>query len=284
MGLRDTLRLPAASRCTITANPCTLHTLLSYRSSGSPTLCYHESAMMDKLVEGARQLGIPLTGHQLQLFQTYYEQLVDWNSRVNLTGITDYDEVQLKHFVDSLSIVLALEGAEWVDGNFALLDIGTGAGMPGIPLKIVHPGARLLLLDSIAKKTAFLRHIVGELGLEGVEILTQRAEEIGHLTDYRESFDLVVCRAVSQLATVAELTLPFCRTGGLAVIPKKAGIESELSQADGAIDLLGGKLKTVRPVTVTGLEDHVLVVLEKTSPTPAAYPRRSGIPTRRPLR
>lgn len=226
---------------------------------------------------------MPLTDHQLQQFQTYYEQLVEWNRRVNLTGITDYEEVQVKHFADSLSIVLAMEGAKWADGYFALLDIGTGAGMPGIPLKIVRPGARLVLLDSIAKKTAFLRHIVGELGLEGVEIFTQRAEDIGHLAKYRESFDLVVCRAVSQLATVAELTLPFCRIGGVTVIPKKAGIETELSQADGAICLLGGKLRTVRPVTVAGLEDHVLVVLEKTSMTPPTYPRRSGIPTRRPL-
>ena len=179
--------------------------------------------MMDKLIEGARQLGLPLTEHQLQQFQTYYEQLVEWNSRVNLTGITDYEEVQVKHFVDSLTITLALEGIPWANGNLSMLDIGTGAGMPGIPLKIVRPGARLLLLDSIAKKTAFLRHIVGELGLQGVEILTQRAEEIGHLTELPgELATALVCRAVGQLATVAELTLPFCRIGGLAVIPKKA--------------------------------------------------------------
>lgn len=229
-------------------------------------------------------MALPLTEDQLAQFQAYYEQLVEWNRRVNLTGITDYQEVQVKHFVDSLTITLALKGIPWADGNLSMLDIGTGAGMPGIPLKIVRPGARLVLLDSIAKKTAFLRHIVGELGLEGVEILTQRAEEIGHLTDYRESFDLVVCRAVSQLATVAELTLPFCRIGGLAVIPKKAGIESELSQADGAIGLLGGGLNAVRKVAVKGLEQHILVVLEKTSMTPPAYPRRPGLPAKRPLR
>ena len=240
--------------------------------------------MMDKLVEGARQLSLPLTEHQLELFQTYYEQLVEWNRRVNLTGITDYDEVQLKHFVDSLTITLALQGPAWANGDFALLDIGTGAGMPGIPLKLVYPGARLVLLDSIAKKTAFLRHIVVELGLQGVEILTQRAEDIAHLTDHRESFDLVVCRAVSQLATVAELTLPFCRIGGLAVIPKKDGVEHELSEAKGAMDILGGKLKTVQQVTIGGLEQHLLVVLEKTSMTPPTYPRRPGIPTKRPLR
>ena len=239
--------------------------------------------MMDKLVEGARQLALPLTEHQLEQFQTYYEQLVDWNQRVNLTAITDCEKVQVKHFVDSLTIVLALEGSAWVDGNFGLLDIGTGAGMPGIPLKIVHPGARLVLLDSVAKKTAFLRHIVKELGLEGVEILTQRAEEIGHLAEYRETFDLVVCRAVSQLATVAELTLPFCRIGGIAVVPKKAGIQRELSDATQAIDTLGGKLRSVREVTIKGLEQHLLVVLEKTSMTPPAYPRRPGIPAKRPL-
>jgi 16S rRNA (guanine527-N7)-methyltransferase len=246
--------------------------------------CYHETAMMEKLVEGARQLTLPLTDHQLQQFQTYYENLVEWNSRVNLTGITDYEEVQVKHFVDSLTIVMALEGSGLVNGSFALLDIGTGAGMPGIPLKIVHPRARLVLLDSIAKKTAFLQHIVGELGLEGVEIVTQRAEEIGQLQDYRERFDLVVCRAVSQLSTVAELTLPFCRIGGLAVIPKKDGIDHEINKANGAIGILGGKIKNVREVTIKGLEQHLLVVLEKTSTTPPTYPRRPGIPARRPLR
>lgn len=240
--------------------------------------------MMERLVAGARQLGLPLTEHQLRQFQVYYEQLVDWNSRVNLTGITDYEEVQVKHFVDSLTIVQTLDGAKWVDGNFALMDIGTGAGMPGIPLKLVYPGARLVLLDSIAKKTAFLMHITEQLRLEGVEVLTSRAEELGHLAEYRESFDLVVCRAVSQLATVAELTLPFCNIGGITVIPKKARIETELSEADGAVTLLGGKLKLVHEVNVRGLEQHVLVVLEKTSPTPVNYPRRPGIPAKRPLR
>jgi len=245
--------------------------------------CYHGAAMMEKLVEGARQLALPLTEHQLKQFQTYYEQLVEWNRRVNLTGITDYEEVQVKHFVDSLTITLALEGSAWLNGSFALLDIGTGAGMPGIPLKILHPEAKLVLLDSVAKKTAFLRHIVRELGLAETEVITERAEGIGHLPVYRESFDLVVCRAVSQLATVAELTLPFCRIGGLAVIPKKAGIEQELSDTAGAIGILGARLKSVREVTIKGLEQHRLVVLEKTSMTPSTYPRRPGMPAKRPL-
>jgi 16S rRNA (guanine527-N7)-methyltransferase len=236
------------------------------------------------LQEGSRQLALALTEQQLQQFQTYYEELVEWNRKVNLTAITDYEEVQVKHFLDSLSIVLALKGADWANGSFALLDIGTGAGMPGIPLKIVHPRAKLVLLDSVAKKTAFLHDAVRELALEGVDIVTRRAEDIGHLSEYRETFDLVVCRAVSQLATVAEITLPFCRIGGLAVIPKKDGIEGELSQANAAIGILGGKFKTVQQVTIRGLEQHLLVVLEKTSMTPPAYPRRPGIPAKRPLR
>jgi 16S rRNA (guanine527-N7)-methyltransferase len=151
-------------------------------------------------------------------------------------------------------------------------------------LKIVCPQVKLVLLDSVAKKTAFLDHIVRQLGLQDVKVLTRRAEEIGHLAEYRENFDLVVCRAVSELAAVAELSLPFCRIGGLAVVPKKEGIETELSQAEVAIDKLGGRLKIVQPVSVKGLEDHVLVVMEKTSPTPVNYPRRPGIPAKRPLR
>jgi 16S rRNA (guanine527-N7)-methyltransferase len=150
-------------------------------------------------------------------------------------------------------------------------------------LKIVHPGARLVLLDSVAKKTAFLQYIAGELELDGIEVLTGRAEEVGHLQEYRDSFDLVVCRAVSQLATVAELTLPFCRTGGLAVIPKKDGIDPELTDAAGAINILGGRLKGIREVPLEGLEQHLLVVLEKVSMTPPMYPRRPGIPAKRPL-
>lgn len=240
--------------------------------------------MLEKLEEGARRLGLALTGDQVRQFQAYYEALVQWNRRVNLTSITGCEEVQVRHFVDSLTITMALDGVPWAGGRFALLDIGTGAGMPGIPLKIACPQARLVLVDSVAKKTAFLRHVVGELGLQGVEVITRRAEEMAHLGEYRESFDLVVCRAVAALATVAELTLPFCRIGGLAVAPKKGDIEQELARAGAATAVLGGRLRGIREVNVEGLEDHVLVVLEKTAATPAAYPRRPGIPARRPLR
>ncbi len=238
---------------------------------------------MEKLEEGSRRLGLELTADQVRQFEAYYDSLVRWNRRVNLTGITDRDEAQVRHFVDSLTVTLALEGAPWAGDGFALLDVGTGAGMPGIPLKVVYPRARLVLLDSVAKKTAFLREVVGELGLEGVEVVTRRAEELAHLARYRESFDLVVCRAVGSLATVAELMLPFCRKGGLAVVHKKGDMERELGQAEAAANVLGGRLRGVREVNIEGLEQHVLVVLEKTAATPAAYPRRTGMPAKRPL-
>lgn len=239
---------------------------------------------MRRLNEGARRLGLALTGEQVRQFQAYHESLIEWNSRVNLTGITDGEEVQVRHFLDSLTITLALEGLPWAGGGFALLDIGSGAGLPGIPLRIACPAARLVLVDSVAKKTAFLRHIVAELALPGVEVVTRRAEEMAHQAEYRESFELVVCRAVGGLATVAELTLPFCRVGGVAVAPKKGGIEAELAAAGPAMALLGGRLRGVREVNLEGLEQHVLVIMEKTAATPAAYPRRPGIPAKRPLR
>ncbi len=240
--------------------------------------------MLEKLEEGARHLGLTLTPEQVHQFQAYFESLVEWNRRVNLTAITDPEAVQVRHFLDSLTITLALEGLPWAGSGFALLDIGSGAGMPGIPLKIVYPLARLVLVDSVAKKTAFLTHVVAQLALPGVEVVTRRAEEMAHRPEYRESFDLVVCRAVAGLATLAELTLPFCRLGGVVVAPKKGGIEAELAAARPAVDLLGGRLRGIRPVDVEGLEQHVLVIMEKTAATPAAYPRRPGLPAKRPLR
>jgi 16S rRNA (guanine527-N7)-methyltransferase len=239
--------------------------------------------MLETLLHGAKQLGLSLTSKQTQQFQLYYEELVEWNKRVNLTAITDYEEVQLKHFLDSLTLVPAFEDKAWSKGDFSLLDVGTGAGLPGIPLKILLPKVRLVLLESVAKKTAFLQHVVNCLSLDHVEVLTGRAEDIAHQEDYRERFDLVVSRAVGKLSTIAELTLPFCREGGLFIAPKKGKIEEELSQAAKAIDTLGGKLTEVKKVELELLEPRFLVMVEKVSPTPQRYPRRAGVPARRPL-
>ena len=182
---------------------------------------------MEKLINGAKRLGIELTPSQLEQFQLYYEELVKWNERMNLTAITDYEEVQTKHFLDSLTIVLAFNNEQFAQRDFCLLDVGAGAGMPGIPLKILFPKVRVVLLESITKKTRFLHHIVDCLKLSSVEVLTGRAEELAHQENYREKLDLVVSRAVGKLPTLAELTLPFCRVGGLFVAPRKGKLRKK---------------------------------------------------------
>ena len=235
---------------------------------------------MEKLIAGADKLGLSLTKKQVALFQMYYEELIRWNRRVNLTAIVDYEGVQIKHFLDSLTVAPLI-------GDMAcrLLDVGTGAGFPGVSLKIVFPGIALTLVESVKKKAAFLNYLVGCLGLDGVEVIAERAETLAHDERYRESFDIAVSRGVADLATLAELTLPFCVVGGIAVAMKKGDIEDEVSGASRAIDVLGGLLREVRPIELAEFagEARSLVVIEKCSSTPERYPRRPGIPKKRPL-
>lgn len=239
--------------------------------------------MLESVLRGAKQLGIVITPEQAQQFQLYYEELTEWNKRVNLTAITGYEEVQIRHFLDSLTVIPALENVCWAKGDFALIDVGTGGGLPGIPLKIVLKQARAVLLDSVAKKSAFVQHVVQRLALEQTEVVTGRAEALAHQAAFRETFNLAVCRAVSQLATIAELTLPFLQNGGLAVIFKKGSIEEELAEATKAIGVLGGRTKEIRDMDLEGLEGHRLIVLEKMARTPSRYPRRVGVPEKRPI-
>lgn len=224
-----------------------------------------------------------LTPEQLERFQTYYQELIDWNQRLNLTRITDYEEGQVKHFLDSLTVVLALKPP--VDGEgLRLIDVGTGAGMPGIPLKILLPGISLVLLDATAKKAAFLRHIRQKLGLDDVEIIVGRAEDVAREALYREKFGLVLSRAVASLSTLVELTLPFCAIDGRFIAQKKGGVDSEINRAARAIGLLGGELREVRKITLEEFTDERwLVVIDKVSVTPPQYPRRPGIPAKKPL-
>jgi len=161
-------------------------------------------------------LGLELTQEQLEQFDVYYHELVDWNRQINLTAITDYEEVQIKHFLDSLTIALAWQP----DRGNSVIDVGTGAGIPGIPLKIVFSDIKLVLLEATAKKVSFLHHITQKLGLDDVEIIVGRAEEVARVAQYREKFKLVLSRAVAPLPTLVELTLPFCALGGSFIAQK----------------------------------------------------------------
>ncbi len=237
---------------------------------------------MDKLRSGTEKLGLELTDVQIKQFVLYYRELVEWNNRVNLTSITDYEDVQVKHFLDSLTIIKAVPGV--IKGDIRIIDIGTGAGFPGIPLNIVFPDLKVTLLEATAKKVKFLESVVRSLRLDHVDIITGRAEDVAHDIQYREKFDLVLSRAVASLPTLVELTLPFSKVGGSFIAQKKGDIESETASANKAISLLGGRLREVIPVDLAELDDErFLVVINKIELTPAEYPRRSGMPAKRPI-
>jgi 16S rRNA (guanine527-N7)-methyltransferase len=248
--------------------------------------------LLPLLRQGARGLGFDLDERRLEQFQRYYEMLVDWNSRVNLTAITDYEGVQVRHFLDSLTVGAALLDELAVEGkrpnepppNFSLADIGTGAGFPGVPLKIVWPALGLMLSDSIGKKTAFLNALVEELGLRDVQVVTARAEEMGRDKAHRERYDAVTARAVAALPVLCEYCLPLTRAGGVMLAPKKGNITEEMAGAREAARILGGSAPKLHPFTLPGEEEERYVVaIRKVRPTPSGYPRRVGLAKSRPL-
>ena len=236
---------------------------------------------MEKLIIGAKKLGLELTSRQIEQFHLYYQEMIDWNQRVNLTAITDYEEVQIKHFLDSLTVTLA-----WQPRNTDphLIDVGTGAGMPGLPLKILFPRIKLVLLEATAKKAAFLHYLHQKLKLDNVEIVVGRAEEIAHMAQYREKFDTVLSRGVAPLPTLVELTLPFSKIGGSFIAQKKGALSQEISQSIKALSTLGGSLREIKEVELAEFTDErQLIIIDKISPTPPKYPHRPGIPSKRPL-
>jgi 16S rRNA (guanine527-N7)-methyltransferase len=240
---------------------------------------------MQRLIDGAQALGLHLTPKQQAAFQLYYEELVAWNQKFNLTAITEYEQVQIRHFLDSLSCLLAEETRLALSRPDAcVIDVGTGAGFPGIPLKLVCPGIHLTLLEATGKKVSFLDHVVERLGLRRVMVIKARAEELGHDPAHREKYDLALARAVADLPVLVEYALPFCRQGGWVIAQKGEAGAAEAWNAERPISLMGGELRRVMPLELSGLpEDRSLVVIEKISPTPEIYPRRPGIPSKRPL-
>lgn len=236
------------------------------------------SAAAQLLADTAAAWGFPLDEVQRAQFDIYADELLAWNSHTNLTAIRSREDVYVRHFLDSL--VLA---QHWGDAPASLVDIGSGAGFPGLPLKILRPQIKLLLLDSVAKKTAFLAHVVDRLGLGGVRVLTGRAEELGRDPGERERHDLVTGRAVADLRVLVEYGLPLVRVGGRLLAPKGAGAAEEARAAARAVESLGGAIAGVAPVAIPGLEQRFLVVVEKVRPTDPRYPRAVGLPARKPL-
>lgn len=235
---------------------------------------------LSALKEGAALFDIELSSRQLSQFSDYQELLLEWNQRISLTAVTGHEAVQIRHFLDSLSCVAAT-------GNLtgqSLIDVGTGAGFPGLPLKILFPELDLTLIESVGKKVRFLNLVAGELGLSGVEIVAERAEVVGQDPAYREKYDWAVSRGVAKIAVLVEYLLPLCRIGGHALAQKGGGTPSVVSAANQAIEVLGGGNPDLRPIDLPGtVKTHFLVVIPKVAPTPEKYPRRPGMPSKRPL-
>lgn len=227
------------------------------------------------------ELNIELTDKQKEKFNRFYELLVEWNKVMNLTGITEYEEVNEKHFVDSLSLVKAID----VNKVKTVIDIGTGAGFPGIPLKIAFPHLNIVLLDSLNKRINFLNTVIYELDLKDIKTIHGRAEDFAKQEEYREKFDLCVSRAVANLSTLSEYCLPYVKTGGMFIPYKSGDIDDEVKEANKAISILGGKLKKVIKFQLPNTEiNRSFVNIYKERNTHKKYPRKAGLPTKEPLK
>ena len=225
-------------------------------------------------------LGITLTEKQKQQFDKFYELLVEWNKVMNLTGITEYEEVNEKHFVDSVSLVKSID----IDKINTVIDIGTGAGFPGIPLKIAFPHLKIVLLDSLNKRINFLNTVINELELTDIKTIHGRAEDYAKQAEYREQFDLCVSRAVANLSTLSEYCVPYVKNGGYFIPYKSGEIDEEVLQAKNAIRILGGKIEEVIKFQLPDTEiNRSFVKIKKTQNTAKKYPRKAGMPTKEPL-
>jgi 16S rRNA (guanine527-N7)-methyltransferase len=250
--------------------------------------------MLEQLQAGARELlGLELDREQLERFQLYYEELVAWNERINLTAITEYETVQTRHFLDSLTLASPrLRGDDpakpFKMAGAALIDIGAGGGFPGLPLKILYPDLKLTLVDSVGKKTGVLEDIAKKLGFDDVRVVNGRAEELGQAPEHREKYRVATGRAVAAWPVLAEYCLPLIHPGGLFIAPKKGDLKTELKNSPAVAKLLGGKIRPTPEFSLPGDSDAAenkrrLIVTEKPNHTPRTYPRRTGLPSKQPL-
>ncbi len=234
----------------------------------------------EELAKAAAEYGISLSDTQMEQYNRYFELLVEWNEKINLTAITEPKEVAIKHMIDSIT---AYDENLFKDGT-TVIDVGTGAGFPGLPLKIFCPEIKLTLMDSLNKRIKFLQTVVEELGLKEVECVHARAEEGARNKKYRESFDIAVSRAVARLPILCEYCLPFVKKGGHFIALKGMQYHDEAEEAAKAIKVMGGSRTEIRPVKLPELDDkRAVITITKTMPTPKAYPRKAGTPTKNPI-
>lgn len=235
-----------------------------------------------QLQKEAQEMGVALNEHQIKQFYDYYELLIHWNTMVNLTAITEQKEVVTKHFSDSLALVKAVP--DLAEKEYTLIDVGTGAGFPGIPLKIAFPNLKVTLLDSLNKRINFLNEVIQALELEKIQAVHGRAEDAAHDNVSRETFDFCVSRAVANLSTLSEYCLPFVKVGGWFVPYKSGKLEEEMKTGKGAIRKLGGELEDVIFFHLANEDERNLVRIHKTERTGKKYPRKAGTPSREPLK
>ena len=234
---------------------------------------------MELLKTSAEKMGIELSQNQLEKFDLYKKLLLEWNEKMNLTAITDYEGIAIKHFADSISVLPLIENK-----NASLIDVGTGAGFPGIPLKIANDGFKVTLLDSLNKRITFLEEVKKELGITNLECIHSRAEDGGRNADLREKFDYCVSRAVARLSVLSEYCMPFVAVGGYFISLKGPDAAEELTEAQKAISVLGGKVEKVVEITIPESDlKHCAVVIKKIKSTPKAYPRKAGTAAKKPI-
>lgn len=231
-----------------------------------------------KFRNSMNSIGIEFTNSQLNAFETYYDMLIDRNKVMNLTAITEFDEVMDKHFLDSVYLFRSIE----LKADYKLIDIGTGAGFPGIPLKIVFPELKITLLDSLNKRVGFLNDVIDELNLNDIEAIHGRAEDIARDKTYRASYDIAVSRAVANLSTLSEYCLPFVKIGGKFVSYKSGDCADEVDNAKAAIHLLGGKINKIDEFSYSN-NSRSFIVIDKVMNTSNKYPRKAGLPSKKPL-